>query len=292
MVRAHNSLLIIRLRVVHITFRICCLTSRIFFFLRQYRELRGSLILFTTNYALMHPPRPHNQSFSVTSRSCFTSLGAKSSWETYMLSSIHHLPHRIIKYFCLTLDILTHRSKLFPSIQIKTMASSTQKIEVSPTDTGKQKINLLLGKLPQEEDWPKTQGEIHSIRERLTNTRISRAMSWNDIFLEYERHMERLVDSGLENDSRFFMIIVIATGTVAIGSAPRLHTTEHNQLKQVIYSGIRRCFRKIGSSGKLDDKLIQRYLGRVRDGTQLLKSLDRNPLYSRVYELPYIGRSP
>ncbi|QYT04970.1 hypothetical protein H0G86_013340 [Trichoderma simmonsii] len=168
------------------------------------------------------------------------------------------------------------------------MASSTQKIEVSPTNTGRQKINLLLGKLPQEEDWPKTQGEIHSIRERLTNTQISRAMSWNDIFMEYERHMEGLVDSGLENDSRFFMIIVIATGTVAIGSAPRLHTTEHNQLKQVIYSGIRRCFRKIGSSGKLDDKLIQRYLGRVRDGTQLLKSLDRNPLYSRVYELPYI----
>jgi hypothetical protein len=117
-------------------------------------------------------------------------------------------------------------------------------------------------------------------------------MNWNDIFMEYERHLESLVDSGLENDARFFMIIVIATGTVAIESAPRLHTSEHNQLKQVVYSGIRGCFRKIGSAGKLDDKLIQRYLGRVRDGTRLLKSLDRDPLYSRVYELPYIGISP
>ncbi|KAL7940736.1 hypothetical protein V8C42DRAFT_356045 [Trichoderma barbatum] len=182
----------------------------------------------------------------------------------------------------------SHQAELFPHIQIKTMASEPQEIETSPTNVGKQKIDLLLAKLPQDEDWPRTQDEIHALRERLTNTQISRAMSWKDIFMEYERHLERLVDSGLENVARFFMIIVIATGTVAIESAPRLHTSEHNQLKQVVYSGIRRCFRKIGSAGKLDDKLIQRYLGRVRDGTQLLKSLDCDPLHSRVYELPYI----
>ncbi|KAK0756184.1 hypothetical protein N5P37_011274 [Trichoderma harzianum] len=173
-------------------------------------------------------------------------------------------------------------------MQTKRMASDSQQIETSPTSVGRQKINLLLGKLPQNEDWPKTRNEIYAIRERLINTHISRTMSWNDIFMEYERHLERLVDSGLENDTRFFMIIIIATGTVAIESAPRLHTSEHNELKQVVYSGIRRCFRKTGSAGKLDDKLIQRYLGRVRDGTQLLKSLDCDPLYSRVYELPFI----
>lgn len=171
------------------------------------------------------------------------------------------------------------------------MASGPRNTETSPTDAGKQKINLLLGKLPRDEDWPTTEDEIHALRERLTNTQISREMSWDDIFMEYERHLERLVDSGLEYEARFFMIIVIATGTVAIESAPRLHTSEHDHLKQVVYDGIRRCFRKIRSAGKLDNRLIQRYLGRVRDGTQLLKSLDRDPFYSRVYELPYIGTS-
>lgn len=160
------------------------------------------------------------------------------------------------------------------------------------TDSGKKKIDLLLSNLPDDEDWFRDESDVQALRERLTSTRISREMGWCDIFIEYHNLLEELVDGWFENEARYLMIIIIATGVVAIESAPRRHTNEHNQLKEVVYSAIRQCFRKMGSVGKLDDKFIQRHLGRARDGTQLLKSLDCYPFFSRIYELPYLGISP